>query len=351
VVPLLWLVGGFVLARVYVRGLIFPGDRLAPVPIYVSEAIILAALLLTPQRRWWLYLAVYYVSLTVDRVFIGNTALGYVLLSNTVNVVQPLIGAALVRHFVRSPQLFDSLRNVAIYLACITTAELIGSLWGASLRALFMGAPFWPAWRGWFVGNLVAGLMLTPTLVLWVTVDRRNLRAQFARRWAEVLALGFGLLVVSWLIFGTETLGPDLAPQLLYLPVPFLLWAAVRFGPRGISAALSFFTVLTIAGVANQLGPFVGIPEVASVFQLQSFLLGVGVPLFCLAVLVQERTQSEGRYRAVVSNLPGGAVFLFGSDCRHLFADGEGLAQLGLTRKGVEGRTPAELFPPELAAS
>ena len=86
------------------------------------------------------------------------------------------------------------------------------------------------------------------------------------------------------------------------------------------------------------------------------FLFGVGVPLLCLAALVQERLdaqiglqQSEQRYRAVVSNFPHATVLLFGPDLRHLFADGRGLADLGLTAGSVEGKTLSEVLPWEFA--
>ena len=106
--------------------------------------------------------------------------------------------------------------------------------------------------------------------------------------------------------FGTRGLGldPAAAPAALYLPVPLLLWAAVRFGPRGLVSALALVTALAVTGVANGLGPLAERSEAANLL-LQHFLFAVGVPLFVLAVLVQERQEgqaalarSEARYRA-----------------------------------------------------
>ena len=144
---------------------------------------------------------------------------------------------------------------------------------------------------------------------------------------------------------------PDAAAAWLYLPVPLLLWAAVRFGPRGLMSGLSLLTVLAIAGTANGQGPSVGGSTVGNVLTLQIFLLGVGVPLFILAVLVREREESEGRYRAVVSNYPQGMVLLFGQDTRHLFGDGQGLPELGLSPDSVAGKSLWEAFPAEVAAA
>src|SRR5260221_223420 len=61
--------------------------------------------------------------------------------------------------------------------------------------------------------------------------------------------------------------------------------------------------------------------------------------------------ESEERYRALVNNFPRGAVLLFGPDLRHLVADGQGLAELGLSKESVEGKTISQAFPADLAAT
>ena len=85
---------------------------------------------------------------------------------------------------------------------------------------------------------------------------------------------------------------------------------------------------------------------------LQLFLLGVGVPLLLLSSMVSERQktqarllQSAERYRVMVRSLPHAAVLLFGSDLRHSFADGQGLADVGFTKEAIEDHTLAEAFP------
>jgi PAS domain S-box-containing protein/putative nucleotidyltransferase with HDIG domain len=59
----------------------------------------------------------------------------------------------------------------------------------------------------------------------------------------------------------------------------------------------------------------------------------------------QELTRSERLYRTLAHNLPRGAVFLFDHDLRFLLADGQGLAEVGLSREAVEGRTLHEVQP------
>jgi signal transduction histidine kinase len=158
---------------------------------------------------------------------------------------------------------------------------------------MFAGFSVWPSWRGWFLADVLASLVLAPTILLCISGRVWSPTLRSRRRAAEAGVLFLALLAVGAFIFGTQSQDKDTAPALLYLPVPLLVWAAVRFGPHGLTFALSLTTVLAIAGVANGLGPFVELPEPASTLQLQLFLLGVGVPLFCLAVLVQEHHRAS----------------------------------------------------------
>ncbi len=63
-----------------------------------------------------------------------------------------------------------------------------------------------------------------------------------------------------------------------------------------------------------------------------------------------QRTQCEEHYRSLAQNLPNGAVALFDQDLRYIFAEGPGLAAIGLSKEAVEGRTIWEIFPPETCA-
>jgi PAS domain S-box-containing protein len=55
--------------------------------------------------------------------------------------------------------------------------------------------------------------------------------------------------------------------------------------------------------------------------------------------------QSEGRIRALVENLPGGAAFILDRDLRYLFAGGEMLHAVGVTPEDFLGKTLREAMP------
>jgi signal transduction histidine kinase len=87
------------------------------------------------------------------------------------------------------------------------------------------------------------------------------------------------------------------SPIPLYAPVPFLIWAAIRFGPIGASSALSLIALLSIVFVAGgkesvsaSLGP-------QHVLTVQLFLAVMSVPVLCVAILIEERGAVATRLR------------------------------------------------------
>lgn len=58
--------------------------------------------------------------------------------------------------------------------------------------------------------------------------------------------------------------------------------------------------------------------------------------------------KSEELYRTLVSNFPNGAVLLFDHNLRYTLGEGLGLAEIGLSKEKLPGKTIWEVFPPEM---
>lgn len=78
-----------------------------------------------------------------------------------------------------------------------------------------------------------------------------------------------------------------LLPAVLCLPLPLLLWAAVRFGARGASAAILTVTVVSIWLTLNGATIFVDADAERSVLALQLFLTGIAVPMLVLGATME----------------------------------------------------------------
>ena len=98
---------------------------------------------------------------------------------------------------------------------------------------------------------------------------------------------------------------------MLFLPLPFLLWAAVRFGVQGASTAISIVGFLAIWSASHGHGPFSGGTAEQSALSIEIFLIGLAIPLLFLAALIDERVtgqnelrESESRFQFVADAAP-----------------------------------------------
>ena len=90
---------------------------------------------------------------------------------------------------------------------------------------------------------MLTGVTLLPLILVLLTGSMRQIRHIATARIIEALALWVGLLMAGVYIFSRRH-APSVIPAGLYLPLPFLLWAAMRFGVGGIAAALSTISAL-----------------------------------------------------------------------------------------------------------
>jgi PAS domain S-box-containing protein len=116
-------------------------------------------------------------------------------------------------------------------------------------------------------------------------------------------------LAVSYAVLYELRSGADLA--LLFLPLPFLLWVAVRFGALGASTAISIVGFLAIWSASHGHGPFSGGTAEQSALSIEIFLIGLAIPLLFLAALIEERVtgatelrESESRFQTVADAAP-----------------------------------------------
>ena len=120
-----------------------------------------------------------------------------------------------------------------------------------------------------------------------------------------------GLFAVGIFVFSSQQGIAEITPSLLYWPLPFLLWAAVRFGPRGASTCLLLVMFLAIYGATHGHGPFVANSSIEKRSRIQGFLIVVSIPLMSLAAVIAERkhaeqalSESHERNQAILRALP-----------------------------------------------
>jgi len=276
---------------------------LRPSPIstlWPPNSILLAALLLTPAN-WWPIILLgalpAHLAVELPSGFPPQLVMGWFVS----NCSEALIGAWAVRHLLRRPLRFDRSHDVGVF---IFGAALLGTFLSCFLDAgvvtLSHASPnsFWELWRHRLFSNVLASLTLVPVIVSWATEGFADLRLAPRKRYLEAGLLTVAFLVIATIVFNGRKAGINTSPAMLYAPLPFVLWAAVRFGSRGTSTFLLIVSGLAIWGAVHGHGPFLTSSPAQNAVSIQLFLTVFAIPLLVLAAVIQERRHAEARSRA-----------------------------------------------------
>ena len=313
--------------------------------LWFPNAVLLCALLLFPARYWIFFLlAVIPAELAADLPagISPGMALGFVL-SDWVEVG---IAAWALRQLTGGDFQFRGLKQFILFLgACVLVGPFFSAFPGAYINWRFepLGPSFWVRWGRWFMSDALTHLTVTPCLYLWLTLKRplKMPRLPLAF-YGEIMGFAFLLMVAGAVAFGGAVSGPGMFPNLAYAPVPLLLWAAVRFGPRGAFSAALFLTLISVWNAAAGRGPFVNLSPAVTVFNLQFFLMIALSPALFLSVLMEEQKntkeklhESEERFREIVDCLPD-MVFEIDTRGNFTFVNQSGLATFQYSREEFE---------------
>jgi two-component system, LuxR family, sensor kinase FixL len=271
----------------------------APMPVAVlwpPNALLLAALVLAPSRWWWALIAGAFPAHVIAELQVGVPPTMVLCWFGT-NVTEALLGAWIIRRFAAARGL-DTVRSVLVLCCAAVLAPFASSfLDAACVRLIGWGSPDYAAvWQARFVSNMLAILTFVPVAMTWSTKRRSRPQGGDARL-AEVGGLLAGLLAASTVVFDS-TFSDGAATSLLYLPVPFLIWAALRFGPSVSSASYAIVAFVVIWGAAHGRGPFLEAALQQDAAPIQLFLITLAVPLLLLAAVIEERQEAERKLRA-----------------------------------------------------
>jgi PAS domain S-box-containing protein len=271
-----------------------------PVPVSVlwpPNSILAAALLLTPLRMWWLVLFAAFPAHWAAQLQSHVPPL-MILCWFISNSCEAVIGAGLTRYLVGGPIRFTSLRNTGIFCLCVV---LIGPFLSSFLDAAFVVWNHWGQDTYWtlirirFSSNALAALIVVPLIVTWVANGIAAVRTTRLSRYLEACVLFLGLFSVSYAVL--YEFGPGTDSALLFLPLPFLLWAAVRFGSLGASNTISIIGFMAIWSGAHGHGPFSGGTAEQNALSIQIFLIVLAIPMLFLATVIEERVTADAELR------------------------------------------------------
>ena len=286
-----------------------------PSVVWPPNAILTTALLFTPPRRWPLvFAAAFPAHLLVE---LGTWPWPLVLAFFVTNCSEAAIAGLGVWRFSDAPSRFDTLSRVTVFLVWgVVLAPLISSFLDAAVASALGGQDYWSVWNVRTPSNVLGAVAIVPALSGVLHTSYGELLAWPRRRWLEAAKIAAGILVAA-LVVATDIGNDGFAGVPLALFLPFMLWAAVKFGTAGAGLALLATVLAAIGSAVYGHGLLEDVPPDDRVRVLQLALIVVALPLMCLAALVEERKRTEDALRgsdvlksAILKSLPSHVAVL-----------------------------------------
>ena len=303
----------FGLAALYVAAarlgltLALPPERKATA-VWPASGIALGAVLLFGNRVWpgiWLgaFIANCWDYFNADN---AHSLAAHLAVSCGIAVgstLQAMLGAALFRRAIGRIGPFERARSVFQFVAVTALMCLVGATIGVTTLCLSGFAP-WSTygfnWSTWWLGDAVGVCLVTPLILTWRRLPRFVHESQRLGEAALLLSL---LLSVVLLVFGGWTIWGTEATSLVYLTVPLLVWATVRFGQHGATATLIVLSAIAVWYAAEGRGPFMRDTVYESLLLLQTFVGVLTVTILTLSGALTEIQRAAYARERIIERL------------------------------------------------
>jgi signal transduction histidine kinase len=280
-------------------------------PFWPPNVVLLCTFLVTPRRYWPVYIAAAFPAHVLAE-FGVTMPLAQLVAAFGCNVSVALLNAVALSAPMRGNSPLHNLRNASLYMLFAVIANPAIVAFAAGFEPILGGADphqYWEFWWRWYLSNALGNLTLTPVFLTWFAdawwVSRQPLtRSRLIE--AGVLTLGLTISCTVAFDIPLTQATESLFPALLYLPIPLLLAATVRFGGRGASGAILIVTVMVLFRSMHSVEPFSGGPPGHSVLSVQLFLAVFAIPAILLAALVEELRRTNERLSAVLDGISDG---------------------------------------------
>ena len=269
------------------------------------NAILLAAFLLAPRRIWWTFLLAVlpaHMFAQLQTGVPGWTAVGWFI----TNTAEALVGAVCITRFSDGKPLFESVRGVFSFVVfgALMAPLATSFLDAAAVVITGWGRGYWPLGAERFWTNALAELTVVPTIVICFSNGISWIRKTSFARLAEASLIVLAPVLVMLLVFRFQPVSPaTTTPALLYIPLPLLLWAAVRFGSSGLSLSVLCIALVSISYMLHGREPFPFASLRQNVSSLQILLCVVVVPLMFLSAVMAEARRAQESLRSISSSL------------------------------------------------
>jgi signal transduction histidine kinase/integral membrane sensor domain MASE1/ActR/RegA family two-component response regulator len=214
------------------------------------------------------------------------------------NTLEAVVAVYLLRRSVESRNPFNRAFDVLkfVVFAGIVSTAIAATIGNLSL--CLSGAESWSdfrwLWLTWWSGDGVGALVVTPLILGWVEKPIERWRSI---RWVEFVAMLALLALLSLTIYTDLLSRVGTGRPWGHIAIPLLVWAAFRFGPRGVAIAMALLSAIAIWGTIHGLGAFAIFGKNESLLFLQAYVADLAITILSLAAIVTER-KVAGRHLA-----------------------------------------------------
>jgi signal transduction histidine kinase len=209
------------------------------------------------------------------------------------NTLETLFGAFILNRYKFSYSL-DHLRDVLlVVLIAMPVGAFISATIGVSsltLGQVIALSSYAPTWEAWWIGDMISILILMPFFLTWSTWRCTKISTP---RIAEMGSLTVFIIVVGLVAFLGLIQINQRDYALTYLAFPPLIWAALRFGPRGTITALVTLSGIAIVGTVRGAVSFSSGNLNQNLLLLQCFMGIIAITSMILAAVVAEQKTLE----------------------------------------------------------
>jgi signal transduction histidine kinase len=333
---------GIIYGVCVIAAIVYAKGAGVPAPIWIADGIAIGLVLLLPQSsRWALIVAVLIANIAIGMA--NQLGAASLLTGSTVNALQILISVMLMERVAWRESRAISLWILLVFYALLVIAiPALAAVVQGFVAAWQTGGQFRDFFMTAFISDALGIALCTPLVIIWGLTHQDVAQGKAEplrfRQWRFVEGvLVFAVVVLSaYGVFSSNhsqdySIRPD-----VYFCLPGLLWLALRFGLRSVTAGVLLTAVIGVFFTLKGLGQFAmnGSLERA-LLEVQLFMLVLSFTIFLPAVLFNAQRNTTNqlydfmRRSDAVLRASGNVVFEIDVESRAIKWSGDTVTVLG----------------------
>ena len=211
------------------------------------------------------------------------------------NSLEAFIGAALIRRFVGERGALERPEHVFRFIALAAVSASVAATAGVGSMAL--GHDLAPGtalrnWWTWWEGDFTGIIVVAPLILSWSASGG----APWTGQRLEAGAF-FSLLVLAAALISSEAASSFVPFSLTFVALPFIIWAAFRFGLREVTTAIAAVCGVALWYAVDQRQAFASLPLNELLLMLLTFIGMVVATGLTLATALDEQRRASDALR------------------------------------------------------